>query len=141
MTEYVYMYTITYKTGKINEKYGILTDRIGCCGGRVWVDLNNKKYQTNCPWREGEVRGASIWFLEPNLEAAKKAFAERANTMRRLYFEKFLASEDRSLGGISSDDEKEHLQGFNQRPMGVRPQICLLGEQPSWMGENEESES
>ena len=96
MEKYVYMYTITYKTGKINEKYGLLTDRTGCCGGRMWYDLDSKKYQTNCPWREGEVRGASIWFLKPDLEAAKKAFAERANTMRRLYFDKFLGAEERS---------------------------------------------
>ena len=99
VSQMVYMYTITYKTGKINEKRGLLTDRIGACGGRVWEDISSRKYQTNCPLVEGEVRGASIWFLEPNLEAAKKAFAERANTMRRLYFDKFLGAEERSYDG------------------------------------------
>ena len=97
-SQFVYMYTITYRTGKINEKYGLLTNRIGANGGRVWIDSKNKnKYQTDCPLVEGEIRVASIWFLEPNLEGAKRAFEEKANEMRRLYFEKFLGAEERSF--------------------------------------------
>ena len=93
----VYLYTITYKTGKINERIGYLQDRHGVCGGFIFQEEGTRRYLTNAPLMEGVFRGASVWFLEPNLEGAKKVFEKKAYEMQKTYLDKFLLAEERSL--------------------------------------------
>ena len=45
----VYLYTITYKTGKINERIGYLQDRHGVCGGFIFQEEGTRRYLTNAP--------------------------------------------------------------------------------------------
>lgn len=93
MDQHVYMYTVTSSgngEAHILEKYGILTDRITPCGGLKFYELepNPRRYQTNASFIEGQVRGVSVWFKEPNYDGAIAAFKRDARKNSKLYFQK-----------------------------------------------------
>lgn len=77
----VYAYTINYKTGNITERYGcIYLYATTPCGGHKFQDYNSEKYLTNCSDVEGVVRGDTVWYKEPSMDKAEKAFLEKHKT-------------------------------------------------------------
>ena len=93
----VYVYTINYKTGKITERYGLLSNRVKWDDAHQFFEKGTAHYLTNVSGKEGEPRGASIWFRKPNPEAAKKAFSDRARKMKQLYLDKAINEEHRIM--------------------------------------------
>ena len=86
-----YIYALNYQTKEIKEHEGYVWTEHRCpcggCYGERAARTRPIKYYTNLADREGEVRGSTVWFLEPNPEKARKAFLKKANDMAEQYLD------------------------------------------------------
>jgi hypothetical protein len=84
----VYVYTRSRKTGNLIENYGFMSSDINWHGGCFFKCANSKKYMTNISSKEGEVRGQTVWFYEPNKAKASVAFEQKDIEMAMFYASK-----------------------------------------------------
>ena len=92
---YVYAYTLNYNTGVVREYKGKLIQHYRCRLQLDEYDDNDErtgKYLTGLSLAPETVRGASIWFTEPNMDKAIEAFRKSGRKMMSEYGQKQIRS-------------------------------------------------
>lgn len=93
----IYAYTLNYKTRKVTERVGRFRGWI-MYSGKTWMfdeydgDRKTGRYLTSLSEYEGVVRGSTVWYFEPSMDKAIKAFEDHAKLMAECYANKGLHS-------------------------------------------------
>ena len=95
----IWCYTISYKTKQVKERKGVITKLRKYSDRAMFRDETDSRDWTlnSLSPYEATVLGASIWFSEPNFDAAVKAFSIAGRQMSKEYSGQSERSSERSL--------------------------------------------